>query len=765
MGNAKDATEESSPQQDLSLTFLAQASKYFLIVLFFIMLVPLQVWAQTWTPLGPQAEANSCLAMCPVDNNLLILSTVIDGVWRSEDGGITWSRASAGLERTDGSNELPYLFAYNVQFHPTSRDIVYSLMDDSRLYRSVDAGRSWSPLSREGIPDSVVYEGEKEGSYITSFHLLPDRPNILYAVVLDDSLYKSVDGGSTWRTMNLPFTEDDIYPHVEEIAINRANTSQLYAFSEAMFLNSNDDGQTWESIYAGDNHYFVRRSLVVDPDDGMLYAAGVFEIDYFKGYTVIVSSDSGRHWDRLLFPYGIPEGFNYHFHLNLSPQGEIIHTNPEFYFIRDQGNTWIKFADTLDWKGDEYGNQITKSLVINPLNALTIYAATWFDEEGFNDPGFLWKSIDGGKSFQMLDSPTHRLRISQVRAPTDRPDILYIANGSVLWKSDTRGQDWAFLKTGPFRSIGFFQGNSNVIYLKSSLHLNRSENGGQSWGEIQTPDGSGDIEHIAVHPADSSCIFTVNAHSLWSDYDVIFRSLDGGTTWNLCSIVDYYYSFPYIAFGGGQSDIVFVRTNTESACISLDKGDTWTPMSFPMGPVESLILTTEADGMAVVSSDSLFRTFDGDYYLRMKLPDGVSTVDNLFDNRYLPGMFSITTDLGIFNTLDEGEHWTQVPGSDTLSITRRGLAYGADGILYVATTNNGVWSYDGGIESVAPLDTDIPRTFSLHPPYPNPFNASTTVRFGLPSADRVRLEVFDVIGRHVATLVDKDYSAGWHTVS
>lgn len=59
----------------------------------------------------------------------------------------------------------------------------------------------------------------------------------------------------------------------------------------------------------------------------------------------------------------------------------------------------------------------------------------------------------------------------------------------------------------------------------------------------------------------------------------------------------------------------------------------------------------------------------------------------------------------------------------------------------------------------------LPRELELAPNYPNPFNPSTRVAFGVPEAGQVRLEIFDITGRRVATLVDERVAAGWHEVT
>jgi hypothetical protein len=59
----------------------------------------------------------------------------------------------------------------------------------------------------------------------------------------------------------------------------------------------------------------------------------------------------------------------------------------------------------------------------------------------------------------------------------------------------------------------------------------------------------------------------------------------------------------------------------------------------------------------------------------------------------------------------------------------------------------------------------IPKDFQLSQNYPNPFNPVTNIRYSVPERADVRLEIFDVLGRKVQTLVDKKQAAGWHVVN
>ncbi len=67
--------------------------------------------------------------------------------------------------------------------------------------------------------------------------------------------------------------------------------------------------------------------------------------------------------------------------------------------------------------------------------------------------------------------------------------------------------------------------------------------------------------------------------------------------------------------------------------------------------------------------------------------------------------------------------------------------------------------------SSEPAIADLPVDVTLHQNYPNPFNPSTQISFEIPEASHVRLDVFDMSGRRVASLVDEGRSAGRHTVN
>jgi len=58
----------------------------------------------------------------------------------------------------------------------------------------------------------------------------------------------------------------------------------------------------------------------------------------------------------------------------------------------------------------------------------------------------------------------------------------------------------------------------------------------------------------------------------------------------------------------------------------------------------------------------------------------------------------------------------------------------------------------------------IPKDYLLKEAYPNPFNSSTMIEFGLPVESRVKIEIYDILGRRCRSLIDSQMPAGYHQV-
>ncbi|GEM_PF-1085561 len=86
----------------------------------------------------------------------------------------------------------------------------------------------------------------------------------------------------------------------------------------------------------------------------------------------------------------------------------------------------------------------------------------------------------------------------------------------------------------------------------------------------------------------------------------------------------------------------------------------------------------------------------------------------------------------------------------------------SNGLFTATLPDSSVTTFVGDVTTRADGVSEIPHSFSLYQNYPNPFNPLTVIRFDVPVASRVSLDVFDMLGRKVATLLDGEVPAGYH---
>ncbi|MEX0747758.1 MAG: T9SS type A sorting domain-containing protein, partial [Rhodothermales bacterium] len=127
-------------------------------------------------------------------------------------------------------------------------------------------------------------------------------------------------------------------------------------------------------------------------------------------------------------------------------------------------------------------------------------------------------------------------------------------------------------------------------------------------------------------------------------------------------------------------------------------------------------------------------------------------------------VFAATYGGGIYRSVNRGDAWEPINGGLTNKYV---LAFGVspvDGTIYTGT-NAGVYVNVHPEYTSADDESEIPTGFSLEQNYPNPFNPATNFAYDLTSSSEVRLEIFDLLGRRIATLVDRYEAAGRHVVS
>jgi len=131
-----------------------------------------------------------------------------DGVYKSADGGTSWSAVNNGLPSDN---------VYALAIDPSSPDTLYAGTDGSGVYKSTDGGATWSAVNN-GLDDLLAY-------YVYSLAIDPSSPDTLYAGT-DDGVYKSSNGGASW----ISISNDNgwIAGYIYALAIN-PSTNTLYA--------------------------------------------------------------------------------------------------------------------------------------------------------------------------------------------------------------------------------------------------------------------------------------------------------------------------------------------------------------------------------------------------------------------------------------------------------------------------------------------------------------------------------------------------------
>lgn len=130
----------------------------------------------------------------------------------------------------------------------------------------------------------------------------------------------------------------------------------------------------------------------------------------------------------------------------------------------------------------------------------------------------------------------------------------------------------------------------------------------------------------------------------------------------------------------------------------------------------------------------------------------------------IPWVMWAATDLGVYESRDHGETWAYADnGLPAVSVWRIRVV---DDEIILATHGRGIWTLPlDQVQTHAEQDgLEIPDSFELIGNYPNPFNPTTNIEFRVANASHIRVDVYDILGRKVATLTDQPYEIGSHQI-
>ncbi len=477
-----------------------------------------------------------------------------DGVYKTTDGGKTWTHAGLADTRHIGK----------IRVHPRDPDLVYVAAlghafgpnRERGVFRSRDGGRSWQ---------QVLFASDKAGAI--DLALDPGNPRVLYAATWevyryfwtlssggpDSRLYKSTDGGDTWTDLtDNPGLPGGIKGKIG-VAVSPARGDRVWAIIEAEkagLYRSDDAGRTWELV--SDNRDLIHRPwyychVFADPIDP--------DTVYVTNLKMWKSTDGGRTVTEITTPHGD----NHDLWIDPRDPRRMIEGNDGGACVSfNGGQSWSTIYNQLtaqfyhvavddQYPYRVYGTQQDNSSVSVP-SASENGGITWGDcypagtgESGYiavhpRDPnvvyvGAVGSSPGGGGALQRYD---HRTR--QIRLVTVWPEIYY------GWGA--RDQKYRFAWTFP---IVFSPHDPGTLYATGNLVF-RTRDEGSSWEPISpdltrqdptkleasggplTKDTSG-AEHYGTVYAFAECPHERGVLWAGSDDGLVHVSRDGGKNW------------------------------------------------------------------------------------------------------------------------------------------------------------------------------------------------------------------------------------------
>jgi photosystem II stability/assembly factor-like uncharacterized protein len=294
---------------------------------------------------------------------LLVSQTDADMVWASTDSGVfmttdgggTWTNTSAGLDNPDVRSLIRL-----------EDGTLIAGTRGNELYSRDVGGDAWAqmpPLADLGQPWLMWGRGLYQYTSVL-FH--PDNPDIVYIGTFPAGVYKSEDGGTTWREKNVGFTNDGIF----YITYRPGEPNIIYAGTYNGVNRSIDAGEHWEIWDRGwpDEQWVF--DITFDPRNAdVMYACSLNGenkgngVDDFHG-TVMKSTNAGELWTEITT--GLPDQQFFGVEVDpLNPDTVYLAGEQDAYRSTNAGQSWAAWSDGLLNPMASHPNNVTRPLAIS----------------------------------------------------------------------------------------------------------------------------------------------------------------------------------------------------------------------------------------------------------------------------------------------------------------------------------------------------------------------------------------------------------------
>ncbi len=261
----------------------------------------------TWQSAGLRETAQiSHIAVDPHDSRRVVVATMGDffrdsparGVYRTNDGGRTWSRtlyagpSSGASDLAVDPHDFRVMYAGLWQFRRVPWTFTSGGPADG-LYKSSDAGATWRRLTGAGLPPGATGR--------IGLAVAASDPKRVYALIESKAgiLWRSDDAGATWRLVSHDTLADQRPFYFTHVAVDPKDADHVFAVSE-MLSESKDGGATFHEV-AKDAVHVDYHSIWIAPDDPARIIVGED-----GGYALTLD---GEHWS---FSENLPLGQVYH---------------------------------------------------------------------------------------------------------------------------------------------------------------------------------------------------------------------------------------------------------------------------------------------------------------------------------------------------------------------------------------------------------------------------------------------------------------------
>ena len=470
------------------------------------------------------------------------------GVFRSTDGGDTWTELTNGLPQTE-------IGRIGLSISPSHPHIVYALYADDigpfkGLYKSIDGGESWVPL-----PDNDLLAENYNifGWWFGNLRVHPTNPDRIF--VLGLNLISTEDGGDTWNDVSggMHVDHHGLYIHPQD-------TTLMISGNDGGLYVSENDGVTWDHkntlpitqfytvevdyqdplhIAGGsqDNNTYHAFSSVPDSweplfpvgdgqyvrinprDNQIIYAS-------FQRGALFRSIDGGVNFEFIRQGINSEEPFNWSTPIELDPSHpDTLYTGTNrIYRSTDKGTTWQPISPQLPTQStqisifDTFGT-IT-SIAVAPSNSNYLYAGT--------DDGQVWVTTDGGLSWDNISDTLPNRWVTRVMVDPLDESVAYVTFSGFredvsiphVFKTIDTGESWsdisANLPEAPVNDIIPDPISPFHLYVATDVGVYYTVDGGAVW----LPLGSGvplvPITDLSLHPPTRKLVAATYGRSMFA---------------------------------------------------------------------------------------------------------------------------------------------------------------------------------------------------------------------------------------------------------